>query len=68
MEKLLIVDDNEEIRRQLKWGLGKGYNLLLAADADKALSLFEKHHPKVVTLDLGLSPHEIGRASCRERV
>ena len=58
MEKLLIVEDNEEIRRQLKWWLGQEYNLLLAADAGQALSLFEKHRPKVVTLDLGLPPHD----------
>ncbi len=60
MEKLLIVDDNEEIRKQLKWGIGKDYNLLLAGDAKEALSLFKKHHPKVVTLDMGLPPHEEG--------
>ena len=33
MEKLLIVDDNTEIRKQLKWGLGKDYTILLAEDA-----------------------------------
>lgn len=56
MEKLLIVDDNDDIRKQLKWGLGKDYQILLAADAGEALSLFAKHRPMVVTLDLGLPP------------
>jgi two-component system NtrC family response regulator len=56
MEKLLIIDDNEEIRKQLKWGLGKDYSLLLAKNANEALSVFKKNHPKVVTLDLGLPP------------
>ena len=56
MEKLLIVDDNEEIRKQLKWGLGGEYTILPASDANEALALFKKHRPKVVTLDLGLSP------------
>lgn len=60
MEKLLIIDDNEEIRKQLKWGLGKEYQILLAGDAKEAVSLYSKHHPKVVTLDLGLPPHEDG--------
>jgi two-component system NtrC family response regulator len=60
MEKLLIIDDSEEIRKQLKWGLSKEYSLFLAQDAEEALSLFKKHKPKVVTLDLGLSPDEGG--------
>lgn len=60
MEKLLIVDDNEDIRKQLKWGLGKEYELILASDGREALSLFKKHQPKVVALDLGLPPDADG--------
>ncbi len=56
MDKLLIVDDSPEIRKQLKWGLGKDYRALLAESVDEALALFETHSPKVVTLDLGLPP------------
>ncbi len=56
MEKLLIVDDSSEIRKQLKWGLAKQFSILLAESIDEALKLFEKHSPKVVTLDLGLPP------------
>ncbi|HIE06502.1 MAG TPA: response regulator, partial [Desulfarculaceae bacterium] len=56
MEKLLIVDDNDEIRKQLKWGLGKEYKILLAENVDDALKLYNKHQPQVVTLDLGLPP------------
>jgi two-component system NtrC family response regulator len=56
MEKLLIVDDNEDIRKQLKWGLGKEYQIMMAADVGEALAYFNKHHPLVVTLDLGLPP------------
>ncbi|WP_045220251.1 PEP-CTERM-box response regulator transcription factor [Desulfonatronum thioautotrophicum] len=58
MNKLLIIDDNEDIRQQLKWGLGKSYSLVLAGDVDQALTLFRRHKPAVVTLDLGLPPHE----------
>lgn len=58
MEKLLIVDDNEDIRKQLKWGIGKEYTLFLAADAREAIDVFRKQRPAVVTLDLGLPPHE----------
>jgi two-component system, NtrC family, response regulator len=60
MEKILIVDDSEEIRKQLKWGLGKEYNVFLAANPKEALSLLSKHQPDVVTLDLGLPPDENG--------
>ena len=56
MEKLLIVDDSSEIRKQLKWGLSKEYRILLAESVDEALKLFEQHEPQVVTLDLGLPP------------
>jgi two-component system NtrC family response regulator len=60
LNKILIVDDIEDIRRQLKWGLGKDYSLLLAADGKEALTLFRKYQPLVVTLDLGLPPDEEG--------
>ena len=53
MEYLLIVDDDSGIRKQLKWGLDKSYKVLLAEDGQKALQLFKKHYPTVVTLDLG---------------
>lgn len=56
MQKLLIVDDSPEIRKQLKWGLGKDYRILLAESVDVALKLFKQHSPRVVTLDLGLPP------------
>ncbi len=58
MEKLLIVDDNEEIRQQLKWGLARDYSMLLAADGRDGMVQFRKQQPKVVILDLGLPPHE----------
>ncbi|AJE03463.1 PEP-CTERM-box response regulator transcription factor [Geobacter pickeringii] len=58
MDKLLIVDDNEDIRKQLKWGIGKEYSLIMAGDAHEALELFRKQRPQVVTLDLGLPPQE----------
>jgi two-component system NtrC family response regulator len=60
MEKLLITDDSEEIRTQLKWGLSKDYAVVLAKNGDESLALFKKNTPRVVTLDLGLPPHEEG--------
>jgi len=58
VEKLLIIDDNEDIRQQLKWGLGDEYAVLLAGDVNEGLMTFRKHQPSVVILDLGLPPHE----------
>jgi two-component system, NtrC family, response regulator len=55
MEKLLVVDDNEEIRKHLRWGL-KEYQVLQAGSAGEALTAFEQHRPKVVTLDMGMPP------------
>jgi two-component system NtrC family response regulator len=60
MEKLLIIDDSEEIRKQLKWGLGKEYAIIQGGDGREGLELFREHAPKVVTLDLGLPPHPDG--------
>ena len=60
MEKLMIVEDSEEIRGQLRWGLAKEYEVLIAGDREEALALFKKHAPKVVTLDLGLPPDADG--------
>lgn len=59
--KLLIVDDDEGIRNQLKWGL-ESYDVITADSRLKALALFDMHRPSVVTLDLGLPPDAGGTA------
>lgn len=55
---VLIVDDDEGIRAQMKWALADEYDVLLAADESTALALARKHQPDVVALDLHLSPDE----------
>lgn len=61
MPGLLIVEDNEDVRKQLRWGLGKEpYDLHLAGSVDEALALQREHAPAVVTLDLGLPPDAEG--------
>ncbi|EPR37222.1 two component, sigma54 specific, transcriptional regulator, Fis family [Desulfovibrio sp. X2] len=58
MDNLLIVDDNEDVLTQLKWGLAsESFNLHFAKNVDEALAQFRKVQPGVVTLDLGLPPH-----------
>jgi two-component system, NtrC family, response regulator len=55
--KLLIVDDDEEIRTQMKWALAKDYEILLAEDRSSATEIFHSARPAVVLLDLGLPPN-----------
>jgi two-component system NtrC family response regulator len=55
--KLLIVDDDEEIRTQMKWALAKDYEILQAEDRVSAIEAFRSAHPAVVLLDLGLPPN-----------
>ena len=54
--KLLIVDDDEEIRTQMKWAVGQDYDVLLAGDRVGALETFSSLRPAVTILDLGLPP------------
>ncbi|HLX69314.1 MAG TPA: PEP-CTERM-box response regulator transcription factor [Verrucomicrobiae bacterium] len=54
--RLLIVDDDEEIRTQMKWGLDQEYEVFLAEDRRAALTAFSEHRPPVILLDLGLPP------------
>ena len=55
--KLLFVDDDEKILKQLRWALEPDYQVLTSSIEDEALSLFERERPPVVTLDLSLNPH-----------
>lgn len=57
---LLIVEDDEEIRTQLKWALNGVYDVHLAQDRPSALDLFAQHPTAVVLLDLGLPPMPAG--------
>src|SRR5690606_4180164 len=68
--KLLIVDDDEEIRSQMKWAFNLDYEVSLAEDRASALEMCKEHQPWVVLLDLGLPPApatpEEGLATCSE--
>jgi len=54
--RLLIVDDDEDIRAQMKWALCNDYELFLAGDRAGALAAFTADRPVVTLLDLGLPP------------
>jgi two-component system NtrC family response regulator len=54
--KLLIVDDDEEIRNQMRWALAQDYEVYLAEDRKSVMEILKRERPAVVTLDLGLPP------------
>ena len=56
--KILIVDDEEGIRIQMKWALADEYELMMAATAKEAMRTFERGRPDVVLLDIALSPSD----------
>jgi two-component system, OmpR family, KDP operon response regulator KdpE len=51
--RILVVDDEPQIRRSLQIGLeGKGYAVTTAARAEQALEAIESHRPDVIVTDL----------------
>ena len=57
LPKILIVDDDDQIRKQLQWSLSDEFCVYSAGDRLTALEIFEKEKTPVVLLDLGLPPH-----------
>jgi two-component system, NtrC family, response regulator len=55
--KLLLVDDEENILKQMRWALESDYDVFTASAEGDAMSIFEREKPPVVTLDLSLNPH-----------
>ncbi len=55
MDRLLIVDDEEAILKQLKWAFKNDYDIITAVSADEALSAVRQHSPEVMILDLSLT-------------
>jgi two-component system, NtrC family, response regulator len=54
--KLLIIEDEASVAKQLRWGLDKEYEITLAATAEQARSLLGSGVFPMATLDLGLPP------------
>ncbi|MGZ8939653.1 MAG: PEP-CTERM-box response regulator transcription factor [Limisphaerales bacterium] len=54
--RLLIVEDDEDIRSQMRWALAEAYEVQIAGDRASAINLLREHTPEVVVLDLGLPP------------
>jgi len=57
--KLLIVEDDEGLQRQLRWAYDD-YDVVVAGDRTTAIDMLRAEEPAVVTLDLGLPPDPDG--------
>jgi two-component system NtrC family response regulator len=55
-ERLLIIEDEASVAKQLKWSICEDYDITIAPDADKARQLLACGAFPVATLDLGLPP------------
>ena len=52
-EKILVADDEQEIRNLLDHFLkGQGYEVVLASDGNQALKLAAEENPQVIILDI----------------
>lgn len=59
LPKLLVVEDDTGLQRQLRWAY-EGYEILTAGDREGAIAMLRAEEPAVVTLDLGLPPDPDG--------
>jgi len=59
LPKLLVVEDDEGLRRQLRWSY-EDYEVIMAGDRPTAIDMLRMHEPAVATLDLGLPPDPDG--------
>ncbi len=55
--KILVVEDDEAIRTQMKWALTHDYDVYLAHDSSSAMEAMKTRLPQLITLDLGLPPN-----------
>jgi len=55
--RLLIIEDEISVAKQLKWGLDKKYDITITSEADEAKLLLVSGNFPVATLDLGLPPY-----------
>jgi two-component system NtrC family response regulator len=58
-KKLLIVEDDQGLQRQLKWSY-EDFEVFCASNRAEAMALLRTEEPDVVTLDLGLPPDPDG--------
>ncbi|MDD5673863.1 MAG: sigma 54-interacting transcriptional regulator, partial [Chitinivibrionales bacterium] len=52
--KVLLVEDNQGLREQLKWALIEHFEIFEADSLESCLKVFDEAQPPVVCLDMGL--------------
>ncbi|NIA19194.1 MAG: PEP-CTERM-box response regulator transcription factor [Xanthomonadaceae bacterium] len=55
-KKLLIIEDELSVAKQLRWGLGKEYDITIASNVKQAKKALASGAFPVATMDLGLPP------------
>ena len=55
-KKLLVIEDENSVAKQLRWGLDEEYEITIVSDAGEARPLLASGVFPVTTLDLGLPP------------
>jgi len=68
MNKILVVDDDQDIRELIAFTLQlAGYEMLTAANGGDAISICTAQHPDLVLMDVrlpGMSGYEVCRKIC----
>ncbi len=54
---LLVVEDDEDLRQQIKWALSSDYDLREAGDRQSAIQEIQSDSLQLVIFDLGLPPN-----------
>lgn len=60
LPKLLVVEDDSGLQRQMKWALTEHFDVLLASARPEALALAIEQKPVLAVIDLGLPPDPDG--------
>jgi len=66
-KKILVVDDNPDMRRLIRITLGSAYEVLEAGDGERALAQLSKHMPDLVVLDI-MMPGTLDGIQVLERI
>ncbi|WP_199052330.1 PleD family two-component system response regulator [Aquitalea sp. ASV15] len=63
--KILVVDDVETVRRLLKMGLSRSFEVVDAASGEEALAMLGEVRPSAILLDVEMQPGIDGFETCR---
>lgn len=54
MHTVLLIEDNDDLRENMRWALNKSYTIVEADSIASGMSRFREHNPDIVCLDMGL--------------